>query len=247
MKTLHHKVNTPLPPPGFPTYYDHAMIIEKIPPGEGPARALRRWQLKPRRSRWSLIRISLAAIAVLTQGLIFGSDGQTLPPPAKGRPSAKAEPASPELLAAEGRRQPSYQVFACGCPAPAITVVNGTTLEVGGKQKIDVSRLAQLTAPDKQTLAGQLAVPVVVIDCLLRGCTNQPPADATGLAGKLRVTAIDYKYLLEQWTQYHPPTGGEKVKADALQALQGGDLEKAWAMYVTLPRPEPPGGFRIAG
>jgi hypothetical protein len=224
-----------------------AMKTEKIPPGEGPARAGRCWQSKPRRSRLSLIRISVAAFAVLTQGLILGSDGQTLQPPGNGSPSAKAEPASPALLAAEGRRQPSYQVFACGCTSPALTVVNATTLEVGGKQKIDVSRLDQLTTPEKETLAGRLDVPVVVIDCLLRGCTNQTPVDATGLAGKLRVTAIDYKYLLEKWTRYQPPTGGEKVKTDALRALQGGDLEKAWAMYVTLPRPAPPGGFRIAG
>ena len=224
-----------------------AMKIEIIPPAEGPAHAGRRWQSKPRCSRWSLIRISLADLVTLTQGMILGSDGQTLQPPDNGSPSAKAEPASPVLLAAEGRRQPSYQVFASGCTAPAITVVNGTTLEVGGKQKLDVSRLDQLTTPEKETLAGQLAVPVVVIDGLLRDCTNQAPADATGLAGKLRVTAIDYKYLLERWTQYHPPTGGEKVKTDALRALQSGDLEKAWAMYVTLPRPEPPGGVRIAG
>ena len=223
------------------------MKTEKIPPGEGPARAARCRQSKPRCSRWSLIRISVAALVILTQGMMFGSDGQTLQPPENGSPSAKAEPASPALLAAEGRRQPSYQVFASGYTAPAITVVNGTTLEVGGKQKIDVSRLDQLTTPEKQTLAGQLDVPVVVIDCLLRGCTHQTPADATGLAGKLRVTAIDYKYLLEKWTQYHPPTGGEKVKTDALLALQYGDLEKAWAIYVTLPRPDPPGGFRIAG
>jgi len=223
------------------------MKTKKIRPAEYPAHALPRWQSKPRRSKLALIRISLAALVTLTQGMILGSDGQTLQPPDNGSQSAKAEPASPVLLAAEGRRQPGYQVFASSCTAPAITVVNGTTLEVGGKQKIDISRLDQLTTPDKQTLAGQLEVPVVVLDCLLRGCTNQTPADATGLAGKLRVTAIDYKYLLERWTQYHPPTGGEKVKTDALQALQGGDLEKAWAMYLTLPRPEPPGGVRIAG
>jgi hypothetical protein len=67
------------------------------------------------------------------------------------------------------------------------------------------------------------------------------------LAGKLRVTVIDYKYLLERWTQYLPPSGTEKVKADALLALQSGDIDKAWKMYVDLPRPEPPTGFRIAG
>ena len=189
----------------------------------------------------------MAAFVILTQGMIFGSKGQMLPVPAGGSGTAKAEPASVSLYAEQGRTQPGYGVFAHRCTAPSITVVNETTLEIGGKQKIDISRLDQLAAQEKETLAGQFDVPVGVIDCLLQGCTSQAPADATGLAGKLRVTVIDYKYLLEQWTQYLPPSGTEKVKADALQALQSGDIDKAWKMYVDLPRLKPPTGFRIAG
>ncbi len=86
-----------------------------------------------------------------------------------------------------------------------------------------------------------------VIDNLLESCSKQAPADAAEVAGKLRVMVIDYKYLLARWTQYHPPTGQEKVKTDALLALQGGDIDKAWKMYIALPRPDPPTGFRIAG
>jgi hypothetical protein len=179
--------------------------------------------------------------------MIPGSKGQTLPVPDGGSRAAQTPPASLSLVAAQGRKQPGYQVFAQRCTAPSITVVNETTLVIGGKQKIDVSRLDQLATQEKETLAGQFDVPVGVIDCLLRGCTNQAPADAAGLAGKFRVTVIDYKYLLERWTKYLPPAGTEKVKTDALLALRDGDLDKAWKMYNDLPRPEPPTGFRIAG
>jgi hypothetical protein len=189
----------------------------------------------------------MATFVILTQGSILGSDGQTLQPPDGGSRAAQTPPASFSLVAAQGRKQPSYQVFAFRCTSPAITAMNETTLEVGGKQKIDVSQLDQLTTQEKETLAGQFDVPVGVIDNLLESCSKQAPADAAGLADKLRVTVIDYKYLLARWTQYHPPTGGEKVKTDALLALQGGNVDKAWKMYVDLPRPEPPTGLRIAG
>jgi hypothetical protein len=231
----------------FPTYFYHTMKTEKNLRAEEPTSAPRPYQSKPRRSRLSLIRISLAALVIFGPGMILGSDGQTLQPPDGVRKGTNAEPSSSLLIAAQGRGQPSYQVFAYRCTRPAITVVDETTLEVGGTQKIDVGRLDRLTRQKRETVAGQLGVPVGVIDCLLRGCTNQAPADAAGLAGKVRVTVIDYKYLLERWTRYHPPTGGEKVKTYALLALQDGDIDKAWKMYVDLPRPEPPTGFRVAG
>ncbi len=223
------------------------MKAEKNLRVEEPSSAPRPCQSKPGSSRSALIRASLATLVILTQGLVLGSDGQTLQPPDGGSPATNANLSSPALAAAEGRKEPGYQVFAFHCASPAITVVNETTLEIDGKQKIDVSRPDQLTRLDRETLAGQLDVPVVVVDCVLRGCTNQTPADAAGLAGKLRVMVIDYKYLLARWTQYHPPTGGEKVKTDALLALQGGDIDKAWRMYIDLPRPAPPTEFRVAG
>lgn len=194
-----------------------------------------------------MIRASMATLVILTQGMIPGSEGQSLLPPDGGSKATNAEPSSPLLIAAQGRGQPSYQVFAFRCTSPSITVVNETTLEIGGKQKIDISRLDQLTTQEKETLAGKFDVPVGVIDNLLESYSKQTPADAAGLADKLRVTVIDYKYLLARWTQYHPPTGQEKVKTDALLALQGGEIDKAWKMYIDLPRPDPPTGFRIAG
>ena len=199
------------------------------------------------RPEFGLVRTVLATFVLLTLGMILRSDGQTLQPPDGGTVAAKPDPSSPALLVAEGRRQPSYQVFAFHCTAPAIVVVNATTLEVDGKQKIDVSQLDQLTRQERETLADQLDVPVGVVDRLLSDCTNRAPADATEVAAKFRVMVTDYKYLLERWAQYHPPTGGERVKTDAILALQGGDIDKAWKMYLDLPRPAPPTGFRIAG
>jgi hypothetical protein len=223
------------------------MKAKKILPVEEPTSAPLLWQSKPTRTRLPLIRIIMATLVILTQGMVLESKGQTVPAPDGGSQAAKAEPSSVALCAAEGRKQPGYQVFAQRCAAPAITVVNETMLEIGGKQKIDVSRLDQLATQEKETLAGQFEVPVGVIDTLLESFSRQAPVDAAEVADKLRVTVIDYKYLLERWTRYLPPTGKEEVKTAALLALQGGDIDKAWKMYVDLPRPEPPTGFRIAG
>ncbi len=231
----------------IPTYVYHAMKAEKKLPAEGPAGAPRQCQSKPRGSRLALVRSLMATFVIMTPGMVLGGDGQTLQPPDGGSPVTNADPSSPALLAAEGRRQPSYQVFAFRCTSPSITVVNETTLEIGGKQKIDVSRLNQLDRAEKETLAGQFDVPVSVVDNLQKSCSKQTPADAAEVAGKLRVMVIDYKYLLERWTQYHPPTGQEKVKTDALLALQGGNVDKAWEMFAALPKPRPPTGFHVAG
>jgi hypothetical protein len=223
------------------------MKAKKVLPVEGPTSALLRRQSKPTRSRFPLIRMVVATSLILTQGMVPGSKGQTVPAPGGGSQAAKAEPSSVPLYAAEGRKQPGYQVFAQRCATPSISVVNETTLEIGGKQKIDVSGLDQLATREKETLAGQFDVPVGVIDSLLESFSGQAPVSAAEVADKLRLTVIDYKYLLERWTRYRPPTGKEEVKTAALLALQGGDLDKAWKMYVDLPRPAPPTGFRVAG
>jgi hypothetical protein len=233
----------PIAPAKFPIYFYRPVKDKKISHIGEPSSRPRQCQSKTTAASLTII----AAFVILTQGMIVGSEGQILVPPDRGSQAVQTQPSSLSLLVAQGRQHPGYQVFAEHLALPAITVVDEATLDVDGKMKIDVSRLDQLTAQQKETLAGQFEVPVGVIDKLLGSVSNSVPADATQVAGKLRATIIDYKYLLERWIQYIPPTGKEKVKADALLALQAGDIDKAWGMYADLPRPKPPTGFGVVG
>src|SRR5579859_1034065 len=100
------------------------MKAKKTRSAEGLAGAPWQCQSKPRRSRLALVRSLMATFVILTPGMMLGSDGQTLQPPDGGSPATNADPSSPALVGAEGRRQPSYQVFAYRCTSPSITVVN---------------------------------------------------------------------------------------------------------------------------
>jgi hypothetical protein len=189
----------------------------------------------------------MITFVILTQGMILGSKGQSLVPPDQGSEAAPVPRSSFSLLVEQRRQHPSYQILAGQLAMPSIAIVDETTLVVGAKLKIDVRRLDQVTRLQKETLAGQFEAPVGVIDKLWASFSNSVPSDAAQMAAKLRTTVIDYKYLLERWSQYRPSPGKETVKTDALLALQGGDLDKAWEMYVDLPRPKPPAGLRIVG
>ena len=129
---------------------------------------------------------------------------------------------------------------------PSITVVDQVTLEVGGRMKIDTSRLDQLSTSQKEALAGRYAVPAGVVDKFLERFAQEGSSDAPRVAAKFRITVIDYKYLLEFWTKYPSAAGNENIKADALQALQVGDLNKAWKMFLDLPRLGAPHWLGIA-
>jgi hypothetical protein len=189
----------------------------------------------------------IATLIIFTPPMVPEVAGQTVVTRAIGSQTVPDQALSLLPLVAQGRWHPSYQFFARHLALPVITVTNMTTLEIDGKVEIDASRLDQLTQTQKETLSRQFDVPVGIINNLLVGRTNQPPMDATQVAGQLCVTVTDYKYLLERWRRYLPPNGNEKVKADALLALETGDLDKAWRMFMDLPRPKPPASVRIAG
>jgi hypothetical protein len=69
--------------------------------------------------------------------------------------------------------------------------------------------------------------------------------DVTQLAQDLRTAAVDYRFLQGEWQRYNPPAEGGIIKTHALQALQGGDLGKAWELYDGLPRPASPADLRV--
>ena len=192
-----------------------------------------------------MIRATIVAVVVLTQGLIFGGEGETPRPQAPKSQAAQTPSPSLSPLVPQARQHPSYQVFAHQFPLPSITVVDQATLDVGGKVKIDVSQSEQLSDQQKEALADRFEVPVGVVSKLLVRFSKQSPVDAAQVAQELRITVIDYKYLQERWRQYLPPIGKAEVKTNALQALQVGEIDKAWEMYVALPRPSAPTGLRI--
>jgi hypothetical protein len=198
-------------------------------------------------SRIPAIRAIIVTFVILTQsqGMVLDSEAQTLLNPGHESQAAPTQPSSLSSLAAQGRRHPSYQVFAGGLALPSIIVLDQATLEVGGRMKIDVSRLDQLTAQQKEALADWYAVPAGVVDRFQENFAHEGASDATRVATKFRIMVIDYKYLLDFWTKYLPAAGNEKIKSDALQALRVGDLDKAWKMFLDLPRLEPPLGLRI--
>lgn len=172
----------------------------------------------------------------MTPGLMLRCGGQTL--------LAPAAPAGLASVVAQGRQQPSYQVFAVNCVLPVIAVVDGTTLTVAGPSEIQVGRLDDLTLQDKEALAARFEVPVRVVEDLVASFTVRVAADVKEVRDRLRCAVVDYKYLLGKWTNYKPGAAGAAVKAEALLALEAGDTAKAWTLFAALARPAAPGALR---
>jgi hypothetical protein len=106
--------------------------------------------------------------------------------------------------------------------------------------KTDATRLAQLSVREKEALAGQFGVPVAVIDKLVQRVASSSPLAAEQFAQELRTTVVDYRFLQIEWKRYHPPAEGQKTKAAGLEALQAGDISKAWELYDGLRKPQAP-------
>lgn len=133
-----------------------------------------------------------------------------------------------------------YQTFARQADLPPITVTSATTLEIGSTVKTDIPRLAQLSAREKETLAGQFGVPTGVIARLAQRVSNAPPPPAAQFARELRTAVVDYRFLQGEWGRYHPPPEGQQTKAEALAALQAGEIAQAWTLYDALGKPQAP-------
>ncbi len=162
-----------------------------------------------------------------------------------GEPANPAAPAQKLGYSPQGYQMARYRAFARQAEMPAITAADKSTIMVGGTLKIDVGRLAQLSDAEKDALAGQFRVPAGVIEKLLQRQSDNPQSTAVDVGRQLRTAVVDYRFLQAEWERYHPPMAGQQVKADALQALQAGDLAKAWELYDGLRKPPAPSNPRI--
>jgi hypothetical protein len=168
-------------------------------------------------------------------------------------PGPQATLAGTPAYTPQGRQMERYKDFARQAELPAITVTNKTTLEIGGAVRLDLNRLAQLSAQEQATLAERFGVPAGVISKLTERAASQPPPNAAQLAQELRTAVIDYRFLQGEWKRYHPSAEGQKLKAEALVSLQTGDIAKAWQLYdglqspqaPSLARPQPPSDLRL--
>lgn len=151
--------------------------------------------------------------------------------------STSAQPGS-------GRLQPSYQVFAQQVALPLITATTNDLIVIGSTTRLDIAHRDQMLAQLKP-LSEQFAVPASALLTILKRLTTNGPPCAQSAARELQASLIDYKYLLQRWTQYRPPPSQETVKASALQLLEAGELDQVWHMYNSLQRPKPPAGLRI--
>jgi hypothetical protein len=179
--------------------------------------------------------IAICALATLCLAPAQAADA--LPDQA---PSEQATPAPKPAYSPQGCQMERYKAFARQAPMPSITVTDQTTIEIGGSVKADLSRLSQLSAGEMGALASQFGVPAGVIGKVAeRAATNEPP-NAAQFVQDIRTAVIDYKFLQGEWDKYNPPAAGQKIRADALAALQTGDITKAWEMYDGLLRPAAP-------
>jgi hypothetical protein len=183
----------------------------------------------------------MAGSLILFPGLMLGSEGGAAP---TENPKGAAAP-SLSLRVAQARKHPSYTVFEHNLTLPAIKVIDAATLEVGGKLKIVLNRPEPLSTQARATFTNEFQVPLAVVDRLWERLFQSTPPSAEQATNALRQTVLDYKYLHQKWTQYRPPREKEGIKTDAFQALQAGDLDKAWELYLDLPKPSGPSGTKI--
>src|SRR5262249_19902462 len=149
----------------------------------------------------------------------------------------------PQSFAETWRRHPSYQVFASRMVIPEISGRDARTLGIGS----DIAfKLRQpLGARDLQLIAAHLNLSPMLLRAFLAQINFQEHLEAQQAARQLTTSITDYFYLREQWNRYHPPPELRKAKADALAALEAGNIQEAWRLFSALPRPGPPGGLRV--
>jgi hypothetical protein len=165
------------------------------------------------------------------------------------RVSSASEPmiASQEAVTAtlsvdQAKMHPSYRLFVAQTRLPDMKAFD-RVLIVGGALKINLGK--PVTIDERLALSELLQVPPGFLAAIIPKLATNQQLKGEKLASEFQTAVIDYRYLNERWTRYRPEPSRELIKTEALRCLQAGDLERAWQMFVELPRPAPPTGLRI--
>jgi hypothetical protein len=190
-------------------------------------------------SRWSVLGL-VAAIVACPDMILLANAGEASTQAVTAVP-AKTVGASQTNSPEQWRRHPSYQVFESRTTLPTMEVMDKGTLKIGEHLTLELARAAAFPDEQKKALAAQFELPVAALDKFLHSLAAKPAIDAQQTAKDLRTLILDYRYLRQRWTQYRPPPGEEKIKTDAFQSLEAGDVDKAWQLFLALSPPAPPG------
>jgi hypothetical protein len=144
----------------------------------------------------------------------------------------------------QARLHPSYQVFVAQAHLPEIKLLDNRVLSVGPSSKLDFGNPDPGVSGEKIALAAQLQVPTEFLKGLVQKLSAKQ-LRGEELAQEFQTAVIDYRYLAAKLARYHPTARGETLKVEALNCLQVGDLQRAWVIFIDLPKPLPPTGLRI--
>jgi hypothetical protein len=190
--------------------------------------------------------LSLLALA-LAFAFLAPAEGQVRPPTNAKSPPMEA------LENSVGRTQQGH------CPWPknrylwfsnhtSLTIqvfANDAIIHVGKSRTIKLKQLSAFSSSDAKAVAGELGVPVGLVNRVLRFCTEHPDAGAEEVAQQLRASVIDFRFLLAELSAYRPPALGEGAYQAALMDLLHGDVARVWSYYRELPWPQAPTSLRI--
>lgn len=181
---------------------------------------------------WGVWLTLAGALAMPSRGLA----AESVPGSA---PAVKA----PGLAAAQGRKHPSYQVFAAQLKLPEIRCGGPEEVVVLGEEVVVFKPDSELASAERALLCRSLRLPEKVL--LRIKSSLDATAKEADLAQQLRTTVTDYLFLMDRWTAYRPSAGREEAKMAGLRSLEAGDLAEAWELYLQLSRPAAPAALRI--
>ena len=141
------------------------------------------------------------------------------------------------------RLYPGYTIVAARLELPRIIALEDRTLSIGELSHVQFGSQAQPLVTG--ALSQELQIPLGALKGMMQKLASSPGIKGMDLAESFRTAVIDYKFLENRWNQYHPTGTGLEVKKTWLKALDEGDLDHAWELFNSLPRPRPPQTLRV--
>jgi hypothetical protein len=123
-------------------------------------------------------------------------------------------------------------------------VIGERVLKVDGGQ-LDLSGRDHFSVPS--ALAKKFGMPLNALNSVVGKLVDDEALRGSDLATSLRTVVIDYRFLEDRWNRLHPAGLALQIKKQGIAALAAGDVDRAWALFESLPRPQAPANLHISG